>query len=170
MKDAWHTKSWKDKCRLWLMPTGWRPADVAEKYPIFKIEDVYHFKKYDTTTSPAMKSWLWLQLIVLLLTIAWLFGHIADIGSPGMFVYGLFIFLFVYALAELMDNHPKAWLWEFLKLITGLAIIFYTSDWFGLNQVSPILNYVVVTYLLVSFAMSYWFCKAFEQWKTKIVS
>ena len=31
--DAWHTKKWRDKLRLWLMPTGWRPADVKKVNP-----------------------------------------------------------------------------------------------------------------------------------------
>jgi alkylglycerol monooxygenase len=53
VKDAWNTKSWKDKFRIWMMPTGWRPADVAEKYPVYKIEDVYNFEKYATRTKPA---------------------------------------------------------------------------------------------------------------------
>lgn len=43
-KDAWRTKNWKDKLALWFKPTGYRPADVAAKYPVYKIEDVYHFK------------------------------------------------------------------------------------------------------------------------------
>ncbi|WP_108124236.1 sterol desaturase family protein [Saccharospirillum mangrovi] len=34
LKDAWHTRRWIDKCRLWWMPTGWRPADVAERFPL----------------------------------------------------------------------------------------------------------------------------------------
>lgn len=34
MKDAWHTRHWRDKLRLWFMPTGWRPADVEEKHPL----------------------------------------------------------------------------------------------------------------------------------------
>ena len=29
------------------MPTGWRPDDVVEKFPVYKIEDVYNFQKYD---------------------------------------------------------------------------------------------------------------------------
>ncbi len=33
-KDAWRTKSWKDKWLVWWKPTGWRPADVAQKYPV----------------------------------------------------------------------------------------------------------------------------------------
>ncbi len=32
-RDAWHTRRWRDKCRIWFMPTGWRPADVAERFP-----------------------------------------------------------------------------------------------------------------------------------------
>jgi hypothetical protein len=36
-KDAWRANSLKDKIRIWFMPTGWRPADVAEKFPVYKI-------------------------------------------------------------------------------------------------------------------------------------
>ena len=42
-KDAWRTKSWRDKLRIWFMPTGWRPDDVEAKYPLNKIYDVYRF-------------------------------------------------------------------------------------------------------------------------------
>ncbi len=52
IKDAWRTKNWKDKFTLWFKHTGYRPADVTTKYPVYKIEDVYHFNKYDTKTSP----------------------------------------------------------------------------------------------------------------------
>ena len=34
LQDAWHARRWRDKLRLWFMPTGWRPADVAERYPL----------------------------------------------------------------------------------------------------------------------------------------
>jgi alkylglycerol monooxygenase len=60
-------KAWKDKFRIWMMPTGWRPADVAEKYPVYKIEDVYAFEKYETKAgSPAFISWIWIQITLLL--------------------------------------------------------------------------------------------------------
>ena len=62
IKDAWRTKSWKDKLRIWFMPTGWRPADVAEKYPVYKIEDVYHFEKYNPESSTLLYAWSWIQL------------------------------------------------------------------------------------------------------------
>ena len=32
-KDAWHARRWADKLRVWLKPPGWRPADVAARFP-----------------------------------------------------------------------------------------------------------------------------------------
>jgi alkylglycerol monooxygenase len=32
-KDSWHARSWADKVRVWFKPPGWRPADVAARFP-----------------------------------------------------------------------------------------------------------------------------------------
>ena len=154
LKDAWRTKSWKDKFRIWLMPTGWRPDDVMQRYPVHKIGDVYHFEKYDPPLSTGIKTWLWLQLAVLLFFICFLFGNIAAIGSPGIFYYGLFIFLFVYALAELMDGHQYAWIWEALKMICGGWIIYTWNDWFLLKKFLSSGWLFVSAYLLLSFIIT----------------
>jgi alkylglycerol monooxygenase len=34
LQDSWHAERWWDKVRVWFMPTGWRPADVNERYPL----------------------------------------------------------------------------------------------------------------------------------------
>ncbi|QNP50027.1 lysoplasmalogenase family protein [Diaphorobacter aerolatus] len=31
--DSWHTRGVADKLRVWLKPPGWRPADVAARFP-----------------------------------------------------------------------------------------------------------------------------------------
>ncbi len=155
MKDAWRTKNWKDKFRLWLMPTGWRPPDVAEKYPVYKIEDVYQFEKYDTLVTPVTKPWLWIQLVILLLFISYLFGNIAAIGSPGIYVYGFFIFIYVYAFSELMDNNANAWIWETIKMATGIAIIVFTGDWFGASASGNIIKYIIAGYLIISAVITF---------------
>jgi hypothetical protein len=108
--DAWRTQSLRDKLRIWFMPTGWRPDDVKEKYPLYKIEDVYRFDKYDTAASTEMHVWCWVQLLSMLAFITWLLGNVAAIGTPGIFLYGAFIFLFVYALTDLMDRNRTAFL------------------------------------------------------------
>lgn len=158
MKDAWRTENVKDKFRIWLMPTGWRPADVAEKYPIYKIADVYHFKKFDTQVTGFLKVWLWVQLVSLLFFISYLFANIAKIGAPDMFIYGIFIFVYVYAFAELMDHKANSWIWELLKLIIGSAIIIYSKNWFG----SSILwTGIIIAYFAISLAVTVIFCKQF---------
>ncbi|RYD77731.1 MAG: sterol desaturase family protein [Sphingobacteriales bacterium] len=152
--DAWRAKNWKDKFSIWFKPTGWRPADVAQNYPVHKIEDVYDFEKYDTSFSKPLLVWTWVQLIMLLLFVSYLFGNIASIGLPNIFVYGGFLFLFVYALTDMMDNSRHAWIWEALKFILGISIILYSGDWFGASVYSIAIKYVLFIYFFVSMGMS----------------
>ena len=67
-----------------------------------------------------------------------------------MFLYGGFIFLFVYALTELMDRHPWAWLWEVAKNVFGLSIIYLQDDWFGASALVPGIKYFLVAYFIAS--------------------
>ena len=157
MKDAWYTRDIKDKFRIWLMPTGWRPADVAEKYPVNTIADVHHFDKYETSANRFFAAWIWIQLAVLLSSVSYLFANIATIGSPGMFVYGGYIFLYVYAMTDLMDRNPNAWFWELAKNAMGLGIIYYLGDWFGINQYISSFNFIFITYSLASVFASLYF-------------
>lgn len=157
IKDAWHAQHWKDKLRIWFMPTGWRPDDVATKFPVYKIEDVYHFEKYDTGHTKTMVTWSWVQLTITLLFISYLFGNIAPIGSPNMFIYGAFVFLQVYAFTELMDRSKYAWIWETLKTIFGLSILIQNNDWFGLSQYTSVAIPVLTGYFILSLLVCFYF-------------
>lgn len=156
IKDAWHTQNWKDKFRIWFMPTGWRPADVALKFPVYKIEDVYNFEKYNTKGSTIFATWIWVQMLMLLLFVSYLFGNIATIGSPDIFLYGGFIFIFVYAFTELMDRNKYAIVWEILKAVLGIYIITSSGDWFGSNKFYPGISTILIAYFLLSIAVSAW--------------
>lgn len=153
MQDAWHTKSWKDKLRVWLMPLGWRPADVVEKYPVYKIEDVYHFEKYDTPAPKGMIIYLWIQLFCLLLIVSYLFGNVASIGLTNMMYYGLFIFAQVYALTEFMDRNPRALIYEVVKNMICVGGILYYGGWFGLQNYFGASSYILMGYFFVSTAI-----------------
>lgn len=159
IQDAWRTQSWNDKFRIWLMPTGWRPKDVEENYPVFKIEDPYHFEKYEPAVPAALRWWSWFQILICLLLISYLFGYIAQIGSPGIFLYGLFIFLMVYAYTELMDNHRDALYWEVAKNLLGLSILYNQRDWFGLSSLGTFLPVFLASYFIGSTVIVYYFVK-----------
>lgn len=152
MQDAWHTKNWKDKLRVWLMPLGWRPADVVEKYPVYKIEDVYHFEKYNTPAPKGMIIYLWIQLFCLLLIVSYLFGNVASIGLTNMMYYGLFIFAQVYALTEFMDRNPRALIYEVIKNMICVGGILYYGGWFGLQNYFGASSYILMGYFVASTA------------------
>jgi sterol desaturase/sphingolipid hydroxylase (fatty acid hydroxylase superfamily) len=152
MKDAWHTQSWKDKLRVWLMPLGWRPADVVEKYPVYKIEDVYHFEKYDTPAPKGMIIYLWIQLFCLLLIVSYLFGNVASIGLTNMMYYGLFVFAQVYALTEFMDRNPRALIYEIVKNVICVGGVLYYGGWFGLQNYFSASSYILIGYFIASTA------------------
>jgi alkylglycerol monooxygenase len=157
VKEAQHTSSWKNKFKIWFMPTGWRPDDAAARFPVYKINDVYQFDKYATAASAKFAAWIWVQTIVLLLFVSYLFGNIAGIGSPGMFIYGGFIFLFVYALTELMDGNSYALIWELARALAGTVIIIFTGDWFGVTDKMPGIKYLLLAYFILSFLLTVWF-------------
>ena len=157
VKDAWRAKNWTDKLKIWFMPLGWRPSDVAKNYPVAKIDDVYHFDKYNPKLTKGMLIWSFFQLVTLLLLLSYLFGNLADIGSPDIFYFGGFVFLTVYAYTELMDRNPNAWAWEILKAVYAIYFVVKTGDWFGLNTFLPGTLYIFLGYLITSVLFSIWF-------------
>jgi sterol desaturase/sphingolipid hydroxylase (fatty acid hydroxylase superfamily) len=153
IKDAWHSKSWKDKMRIWFMPLGWRPADVIDHIPENKINDVYHFEKYNPKTSTLLQIWSWFQLFVLLALMTYFFSNIAQINQlNGGFIYGygLFIFLMVYAFTDLMDKNRSAIIWEIIKNGVGFYFLYSQQDWFGASHLFSWAPLLMGFYMILS--------------------
>ena len=162
-QDAWHARSWLDKIRIWFMPTGWRPKDVAQIYPVKKINDPYHFERYHTHASTSLKVFICVQMFFSLFFIFYLLGHIADIGVPGIFLYGGFIGISVYALTDLMDRNRSALLFETLKNILGLAILHRQQDWFQASGSIPGIQPALTVYFIMASGVTAWFM--YTYWK-----
>jgi hypothetical protein len=64
-KDSWHAASWADKLRVWFMHPGWRPADVAARFPKPAF-DITCVERYDPPMS-ATAQWVAVGLFVVLL-------------------------------------------------------------------------------------------------------
>jgi alkylglycerol monooxygenase len=158
-QDAWHAEDWMDKIRIWYMPTGWRPADVAANYPIPKIEDSSNFQKYSTATTPLFTAWIITQFVFTTIFVFYFFGNIASIGKTGTFCYGAFIFLTVYSYTELMDHNKNAIYWEILKVVVGMGFIYPKMSWFGIDAMIPFATYAIMGYFALSLAMTFYFVK-----------
>ena len=157
IKDAWRADNWKDKLTIWFKPTGWRPENFDEKYPVNKIDNVFDFEKYGTQNSQKLIYWSVAQVLITLLFVTYLFDNIATIGLPNIFIYGLFILVTIYSYTELMDKSKYAIFWEGLRLVIAIAIIAYYGDWFGLNHAFAMSNYIILGYLSLSFLVSVYF-------------
>jgi sterol desaturase/sphingolipid hydroxylase (fatty acid hydroxylase superfamily) len=64
-RDSWHARSWADKLRVWLKPPGWRPADVAARFPKPAF-DLGAVQRWEPALAPAA-AWLAGGLFVVLL-------------------------------------------------------------------------------------------------------
>jgi alkylglycerol monooxygenase len=71
LKDAWHTHRWADKLRVFLKPPGWRPADVAQRFPKPAFE-MQHVCKYEPLVSKR-RQWAAALLFIALLQAVSLF-------------------------------------------------------------------------------------------------
>jgi alkylglycerol monooxygenase len=73
-RDSWHARHWPDKVRVWFKPPGWRPADVAARFPkpAFDLANVRRFRP------PVTRAAAWfgaIQFLVLLQGVALFLWH-----------------------------------------------------------------------------------------------
>jgi sterol desaturase/sphingolipid hydroxylase (fatty acid hydroxylase superfamily) len=168
--DAWRAENWKDKFTIWFKPTGWRPENFEKKYPVHKITNVYDFEKYGINHSKKLMIWSMIQAVITLLFITYLYNSIAIIGLPNVFVYGAFIFVTVYSYTELMDTRRISIFWESIRFIFGIGIISFFGDWFGMNQLFPYANYIIIGYLTLSLIVSVYFVSVNFEKETVVVA
>ncbi len=156
-KDAWRTKKLWDKLRIWFMPTGWRPEDVKEKYPISSIKNVYHFKKYETPASKSLIFYSGFQMLFTLILMMFMFYNYSAIGFNNLLIYGTIVFIGIYGYTTLMDRTKYAIWIEILRGITGIVFILYTGDWFGLNSYISIGSILTMLYFCITILGSIYF-------------
>lgn len=157
--DAWRTRSWWDKLRVWFMPTGWRPEDVKTRYPVFSIRDVPYYEKYDTPASRPFKTWCWVQLFFNYALLVYFFAFIGKMDRWEVFLYGGIIFFNIFSYTELMDRHRYAMYLEIVKSAFVLWLVWYQGgDWFGARtHIGLWFVIFVAVYMVVSAMGAVWF-------------
>ncbi|MDI9311461.1 MAG: sterol desaturase family protein [Limnohabitans sp.] len=157
IKDAWYAEKFSDKLKIWFMPTGWRPEGFDEKYPLHKIENVYNFEKFGTNNSKTMIGWALTQMTMTLLLISYLFDNIAKIGLTNIFYYGFFVFVTVYSYTELMSKNKFAHIYESIRFLFGITLVYFLGNWFKIDEIVPYGTYIIISYLTLSLLVSFYF-------------
>jgi alkylglycerol monooxygenase len=131
--DARRTGRWWDKLRIWFMPTGWRPADVAQRYPQAK-QDLTNFRKFEVPLGGAQQLYVLLQFAAYVALGSYLMnagGRLplaALLLGWGVMAFGLFV------LGTALENRPWARRLELTRL--GLNLPAYALA--GVTGLGPV--------------------------------
>ena len=127
--DAVATRSWWDKLRLWWMPTGWRPADVAERpWPKMGAE------KFDCPSQAGLRWYALAQFVAInALTLVYL-ASVKQAGWLLPLLLGPLILFGCVSLGWLFEGRRALWRLEVLRLALLAAFALVWGLWLAPAQ------------------------------------
>jgi sterol desaturase/sphingolipid hydroxylase (fatty acid hydroxylase superfamily) len=128
LRDSWRTRRWRDKLRVWVGRTGWRPADVAARYPRPK-PDLSQFEKYDPPVTPAVALYAFGQLVALVALLGWMEWSALSYWA-GAALWAFMVWTMVTTALRLEGREAQALLgWDLLRLAClGLLLLATTGS------------------------------------------
>lgn len=146
--DARRAERMWDKIRIWFMRTGWRPADVAAKYPMSK-PDLSQFRKFEVPLDNRQQWYVGLQFGVYVGLGSYLLNLERSLSTGalllgwGAMAFGLFV------LGVALENRPWAGKLEVLRLASNLPLV-WLAPLVGLWPASPGIWVGLLSYSLLS--------------------
>lgn len=127
--DAWRARGLGDKLRIWIARPGWRPADVAAKWPSTPFD--LHRPLYHPPLPRAAQVYCLLQFTLLLLITT----HFLT-AQPSMPVfhsigYAAWLGMGLWITGGLMEMRAKYVLLEALRLAATAIGVVTSGFWFG---------------------------------------
>jgi alkylglycerol monooxygenase len=118
-QDAWHARHWPDKLRVWFKRPGWRPADVAARFPKPAF-DIAKVQRYHPPVSPAVAWFGAIEFLVLLLGVVLLLWHADPMALPQSAVWVTALGAGLWCVGALLQGR-LGWLEVLLIEIAALA-------------------------------------------------
>lgn len=148
LKDSWHARNWLDKMRLWIKPPGWRPADVAARFPKDDF-DITH-ARYSPPLSLALKSYCIAQFVVMLVMGVNFLGVAPTLPLSQAALYALYLMFSLWVLGFLMEGRRVGVWLDVLRTVGTAVVVAMSGRWFGTASLDPRL----VAAIAVVFAVS----------------
>jgi sterol desaturase/sphingolipid hydroxylase (fatty acid hydroxylase superfamily) len=129
-RDSWRAARWQDKLRVWVARTGWRPPDVAARWPQAKPA-LATFEKFDPQVPRSVAGYGLLQLVAMVTLLDYLQRSDPDYGF-GVVLWAFMLGTMVCA-ARWLEGRQGDGLgaWEALRLGV-LAVILLGGWWLGI--------------------------------------
>lgn len=146
--DARRADNVWDKLRIWFMPTGWRPADVAARYPHGK-QDLVLFRKFEVALGRPQQAYVAAQFVVYLALGSYLMGVAERVPTAALVLGWLLMAFGLFVLGTLLENRPWATRLELVRLVASAPAL-YLAGASGLAVVVPLAWFLLVAYGLLS--------------------
>ena len=152
IQDAWNTRKWNDKLKLWFMPTGWRPDDVSKKIPRHIVTDVYDQKKYSPQYSLKHKLMTIFQFMCINIMSFLFLYNFSDLDLFSRTAYMILIFSTIFGFTSMMDGYKWGFIFEIIRSLAGLLIIIYLFEQIlienGIYFILGFMLYFIITFLI----------------------
>lgn len=148
LKDAWHARRWRDKLMVWIKPPGWRPADVAQRFP--KPDFDIHRQRYQPVLSRGLVIYSLVQFALLLVMAVQFLDLAKHLPAVSLAAYAAFLVLSLTALGMLTEGRRSGVVMELLRLLATAAIPLLTGGWFGIEGLGTGIVAVLVAWPAVS--------------------
>lgn len=153
-RDAWHTSKWKDKLRIWFMPTGWRPQDVSKTFPVISRE-MDEDKKYKPTYDFNWKVIAVVHFSAITLMLFFFLSKFSDININLQIIFSLLIFFSIFGFTSLMDFYSWAPVLEIFRGVFSIIFVIFTQIQF-LESTSPLILNSLIGYFIFTFSVGIW--------------
>ncbi|GAI59097.1 unnamed protein product, partial [marine sediment metagenome] len=146
--DARRAERWRDKLRIWFMPTGWRPADVAARYPLNK-PDLSQFRKFEVPLDGRQQWYVALQFCTYIALGSYLMNLENSLSVAALVLGWGTVALGLFVLGVALENRPWALRLELLRLVLNLPLV-WLAPLVGLWPASPVAWVGLLSYSLLS--------------------
>jgi sterol desaturase/sphingolipid hydroxylase (fatty acid hydroxylase superfamily) len=140
-------RNW-DKLRIWFMRTGWRPADVAAKYPMSK-PDLARFRKFEVPLERRQQFYVALQFCLYIALGSYLMNLERSLPTAALLLGWGAVTFGVFALGVSLENRPWALKVELLRLGLNVPLV-WLAPLVGLWPASPMIWAGLLGYSLLS--------------------
>ncbi|MGH8158913.1 MAG: sterol desaturase family protein [Rhodanobacter sp.] len=130
--DTWHARRWRDKLLLWLKPPGWRPAELAARYP--KPAFAMITERFNPPLSKALTIYALLQFALLLGMTTQFLGMAGAASLSALLAYAAYLVISLWLLGALMEGRRWALWVEGLRTLVLALVPVLSGRWFGIGH------------------------------------
>ncbi len=114
--DARRTRRWRDKLAVWFRRTGWRPADVAARYPAPK-QPLDAFRKFDPDVPRAQRNYVLVQFLGATALTLFIARWFTEAGASAVVAPCLLLWAWLYVLGGLNEGRAESRRMEWRRLL-----------------------------------------------------